>query len=200
MKKLLIAAILLTFLVGNASFALAQTRNPRSVVDSVANQHPIPQVPIVVDGERMEPNEIRNFNGQELHYLVNEQALSEGVVYVFTSLEMRQSFVNLANLQNSQIQPSACTFYPSFYQGASYTGSAMTVVPGYSRSFSGSWSSWNNTITSVKTAANAYSGYTKLYDSVWYSGSSLWLATCGNTPNLSIYGWDNRAGSIVVDP
>lgn len=162
--------------------------------------HPIPQVPIIVNGVKMAPEEITRFNGQALYYLVDNQARANGVVYIFTSLAgiERHIYTTQTLHQSNASRMSSCYEFSAHYRGTYLSGGS----PGYVQlgspgaSFTGPFASWNNDIESVvTTTCNAY---TKLYDNTNFTGSSLWLACCGTTNDLDIYGWNNRAGSMKV--
>lgn len=169
--------------------AQSQQDEPAEIV------HPIPRVPIVVDGVKMKPEEITQFNGQPLYFILDEQAKSEGTVYIFTTIEGISEYAKTDSRQ-TKLAASSCNEPSIVYKGYSLTGSSLAPGPGAVYDFiSNPWlAGWANTMSSVKTTT--CNVYTKLYD----GGSQLWLATNGQTNNLGIYGWDNRADKVSVDP
>lgn len=196
MRKTILEIGFLLFLVLGLVQSLNHTTplaaQPLQQVEAKNNIHPIPQIPIVLNGIKMPPSAVSQFNGQPLYGLVNQQAKREGVFYVFTSLEALETF---ANLNSPPQRVPNCTQEGSFLYEALNFGSYYTGVwIGGQESLAGD--SLNNNIESaITTNCNVY---TKLYDYTDYSGSQLWLANSGYTPNLGIYGWRNRAGSIRV--
>ena len=140
--------------------------------------HPIPKVPIVVDGVKMAPEEIAKFNGQDLYYLVNDQAR---VLYIFTTVEGINRHANAES--NSNLGLLSCDTTSDIYQNKYLSGTPYSFL--------------NNDIESVQTTT--CNAYTKLFDNTNFTGSQLWLADSGTTNDLGIYGWSNRAGSIRVD-
>lgn len=56
--------------------------------------HPIPSVPVIVDGTRYEPEEISRFNGTVLRFVITSDSAREGHMYAFTSDEGLQEFLS----------------------------------------------------------------------------------------------------------
>ncbi|MCA9944099.1 MAG: hypothetical protein KC449_11490 [Anaerolineales bacterium] len=204
MKKLSLSFILVVTLLSVLVFATSSQKvlaQEQPVQDEqTENIHPVPQIPIIVDGVKMAPEEITKFNGQELYYLVDNES---DVLYIFTTLEGITKQAEQTNVKNNEISSSnqmmSCYEYSAFYQGTYLSGGGPWFVKsGTQVSFgSGPYAFLNNDIESAQTTT--CNVYTKLYDNTNYTGSQLWLACCGTTNNLGIYGWNNRAGSIKVD-
>ena len=144
----------------------------------------------------MPPEEISKYDGQPLYYLVNDQARSEGVVYIFTTVKRLTDFEEVA--QSTEISNkttlSSCTDPSAFFKNTSYGGTPLYLAPGQSANlYSQTFYAYNYNIESVKTTdCNVY---TKLYG----GPGQLWMACCGDTPNLNIYGWGNEADYLVVN-
>jgi hypothetical protein len=164
--------------------------------------NPIPLIPIVLDGVRMAPEQITKFNDRNLYYLVDERAISEGVVYVFTSLQKIETHIENSEASHfskrsfSKPSLSHCTGggVSIFYSEINFSNFLEDLGPGEAglNLYNGD----DNDLESV--SATHCNEYTKLYDGHNLTGSSLWLACCGDTQDLDIYGWDNRASSIKV--
>ena len=204
MKKRLFSVLATIFIsifivvANNQGIVVAQEPFPE--VSQVANIHPVPQVPIVVDGVKMSPEKITKFNGQTLFYLVDDRARSEGVVLLFTTLMGIEEHIKSTarNLKWTHAKPSLshCTTGSQkslLYGLDNYQSFLEDVGPDEGFNLLGSA---NNETNSVK--ATRCNEYTKLYDGDNLTGSSLWLACCGDTPSLGIYGWNNRASSVRV--
>lgn len=191
--KLLVFTFFSIFLAATFTHTtLAQAPSPSEPSEYV---HPVPLIPIVVDGVKMQPEEISKYDGQPLYYLVTEQSEAEGVIYIFTTLEkltnsdeLAQSSKNNNNLMTSCTNTSV--FYVDTYQG----GRSIGLEPGdyLTLSLPAVYFLYKN-IESVKTTS--CNVYTKLFG----SPGQLWLACCGITNDLAIYGWDNKAVAISVN-
>ncbi|MBE2239063.1 MAG: hypothetical protein IAE81_14830 [Caldilineaceae bacterium] len=55
--------------------------------------HPIPDRPVIIDGVRYAPKEIRRFDGQVLRFIDDDRALREGVLYAFTTREGAEDYM-----------------------------------------------------------------------------------------------------------
>ena len=193
MKKVILFSCVLFLMTATSSMAFAKS-DPELDPDIV---NPLPTVPVILDGERVNTEAIRKFDNQTLYYLVDDQAKTDGVIYVFTTLEKIENFATERQQQRKHHVTSCGTTSDLFIN--SYFGDSVTsIFPNSQRRFTGLlYSLYDNNVSSVKTtAANMH---TKLYDNTNYTGSQLWLASCGDTPTLNIYGWDNRAGSVRVE-
>ncbi len=62
---------------------------PMSAEEEAAIVHTVPQVPVVIDGELYQPEDISLFNGQRLHFTVG----SDGTLYAFTAAEELEKFI-----------------------------------------------------------------------------------------------------------
>lgn len=177
--------------------SITQITNAQTPVPAPSDHvHPIPLIPIVVDGVKMAPEEISKYDGQPLYYLVNDQARSEGIVYIFTTLKRLTAFEKIAQTSGKSNKTMLSCIDPSaFFNDPSFGGTPLYLAPGQSANlYNRVFYSYNYNIESVKTTdCNVY---TKLYG----SPGQLWLACCGDTPNLNIYGWENKASYLVVDP
>ena len=56
--------------------------------------HPIPSVPVIVDGVRCAPEEISRFNGTLLQFVLTTDAVQEGYIYAFTTDERLLEFLS----------------------------------------------------------------------------------------------------------
>lgn len=200
--QVILTAILLGFftVVINSQVVQAQERSKEGEEPLII--HPIPLVPIIVDGVRMAPEEIKKFNGQELYYLVNDESKAQEVVFIFTTLEGIETAAALTagndGLEGGMytcVTPTDVWKDVDFQGDHLYLGISPTYGTG-SGSFGGT--SWDNNVESVHTTTCNL--YTKFYDTTYYSGSQLWLASNGWTSWLVPYGWDNRAGSWKIEP
>jgi hypothetical protein len=53
---------------------------------------PVPRIPLLLDGKRSAPGKVREFDGQTLVFVIDDQSQAEGVVPVFTTEERAKDY------------------------------------------------------------------------------------------------------------
>ncbi|MBX3059216.1 MAG: hypothetical protein KF770_22335 [Anaerolineae bacterium] len=196
----LVMAFGLLAATNNQMVLAAEPASSNKSDETVEIVHPIPQVPIVVDGVKLAPEEITQFNGRELYYLIDGKS---ELLYIFTTIEGITKQVKQDSVKNNETSSNevmlSCYQYSAYYQGTYLSGGGPWFVQSGTSgtTFTGVYAFLNNDVESVQTTT--CNVYTKLFDNTNFTGSQLWLACCGTTNDLAIYGWGNRAGSIRVD-
>jgi hypothetical protein len=171
--------------------------------------HPIPQMPIVIDGVRYAPEGISQFNGRVLRYVLDQHSQSEGVIYAFTTLEGLTQYLKdqwgwapasagmRASAAAGIIRPMSDSYWTVFYADAYYAGSTILSAPNAAISDLSTVSpGWNDRISSVKVATG--SAWATLYADTSYAGDQLWMQRGTEWSSLAGSGWDNRASSLKV--
>jgi hypothetical protein len=170
--------------------------------------HPIPQMPIVIDGVRYAPEEISQFNGRVLRYVLDQHGQSEGVIYAFTTLEGLTQYLkaqwgwapgssSARSMGSAIVRPMSDSYWTVFYADAYYAGSTILSAPNAAISDLSTVSpGWNDRISSVKVATG--SAWATLYADTSYAGDQLWMQRGTEWSSLAGSGWDNRASSLKV--
>ncbi len=159
-------------------------------------------VDVVVDGVRYEPDQMEQFEGDALHYVLDAQAQADGVIYAFHSLDDRASFVTerepaILAQESQELTFRAPLTFSKFYDWVDYDELFGKLKKGQSISSLANHPDYNdNDISSVKCRVGAY---TYLYDFAAFGGGSL-LCRAINVEDLGLYGWNARASSLEVTP
>lgn len=191
--------------------------------------HPIPSVPVIVDGVRYPPEEISRFNGTLLQFVLTADAVQEGYMYAFTTDERLLEFLSehgqlpsgdlreggiegvdyyvseggeppLPTLEGSPV--SACEpsdYWTKFFKDINCGGGVFGSAPGVE------WSDLRyrpegwNDVISSLVVATAASWAT-LYEHINFGGDQLWVESGLELGDLRDYGWNDRASSIRVWP
>jgi hypothetical protein len=174
-------ALLLLLLVGPTQGSSARPMQVR--------QPGTPSVRVILNGLRSTPETIDRLAGQDLHYFLDAQALREGVVYVFTSPEARDYFVQTrrrarnigANLK-STAGPTATFWQHANRAGASIQYSVNVLSLG----------AWNDIISSLETGTKDV----RLWEHYNFGGSSMTVAADTIIEDLEPFGFNDRISSI----
>jgi hypothetical protein len=189
--------------------------------------HPIPSVPVIVDGVRYEPEEISRFNGILLRFVITSDSAREGRMYAFTSDEGLQGFLSEhGGLPSDEVReggmegvdyyvsesggpppppPEGSTipnvqlasYWTKFFEHINYNGKQFGSAPGVG------WPDLRytppgwNDIISSLQVATDASWAT-LYEHIYYDGNQLWVQSDLWLPDLRQYGWNDRASSVIV--
>jgi hypothetical protein len=154
--------------------------------------HTVPQVPVIIDGIRYEPEQIHLFDGRQLGFTVGQ----DGQLYAFTSYKELENF-----LADSRIGKSAILlfFATRYSEGAWYDGPRhLEVDPGVTWHYL-SYALMDNIFSSMEINATADNGVT-LFDLPNLQGDYFHGYYGTPYPNLGTYGWNDRASSLVVWP
>jgi hypothetical protein len=173
--------------------------------------HPIPKMPIMVDGVRYAPEEISQFNGRVLRYVLDKRTQSEGVMVAFTTLDGLMAYLKdqwgwqpsgtTVSAQSAVgtgiMQPMSDSYWTVFYADAYYAGSTLITAPNATIADLGAVSpGWNDRISSVQVATGV--AWATLYADTNYYGDQLWMQRGTEWGWLANNGWDNRASSLKV--
>lgn len=159
-------------------------------------------VAVVVDGDRYEPEDMEQFDDQDLFYYLDADAQSEGVIYAFTAKDDVLAFMDerepaIIAQEAEQLTFRAPLTYSKFYDWVDYDELFGKLKKGQSISNLDAHPDYNNNdISSVKCRANAY---TYLWDGFGFTGDAL-ICRNINIPELSAHGWNARASSLEVTP
>ena len=149
-------AVVLQPLVAGAEF------EDKPVPDGVVLRQRVPDLPLIIDGSFFMPEQIRLFDGQPLHFYVDEATMAEGVLYAFTSraglreflVESHRLKADPGKLPGDQplrtVTGRAMTGGAGvviFYENSNWGGSFFWVPAGYTATFGSSW--WDNKISST---------------------------------------------------
>jgi hypothetical protein len=152
--------------------------------------HTVPQVPVIIDGIRYEPEQIHLFDGKQLGFTVG----IDGQLYAFTNATVLDDFVT------KQYTTDLYTYgfiYSRFCEDYYLSGTRqMDVPPGISVFSLGNM---DNIISSMEISAYADNGAT-LFDLPDLQGDYFHGYYGTPYPNLGTYGWNDRASSLVVWP
>lgn len=160
------------------------------------------RIDVVFEGVRYDAEEMDAFNGDGLHYYVDGSSEAEGIMYAFASPEERDAFLVerepiVAAYEAEQLQFRAPLTNSKFYDYVDYGGLFGELKKGESIANLDFHPDYDdNDISSVKCRVNAY---TWLWDDTGFGGGSLYCRAI-NLPNLTIYGWNQRASSLEVTP
>lgn len=185
----------------------------RSVLDegappSLAIRHSVPELPLVIDGVYYEPEEIRLFHGQPLHFYVSGDTWEEGVIHAFTSkasladhiqqekgLSAEKFLKSRVRAASANAEKASNTAY--FYEHNSWSGSVLPVECGYQANLGGTW--WNDRISS--TLGQSGVDFVILYEHSNFSGSTLTLGDNESVTQYTLhsgFGWGDRTSSLRV--
>ncbi|HEX2225091.1 MAG TPA: hypothetical protein VHN15_12890, partial [Thermoanaerobaculia bacterium] len=182
-------ALLLLLLVGTVAWS------PKPVAPA-RPQVGIPDLPVVLNGVRTEPEEMRRHPGEDFHYVLDAAALQEGVVYAFTSPEQRDQFVRtraLAQGEDLTAVTLASTAGPTstFWEHPNRLGG----VKQYSTSVF-SLGAWSDVISSLETGTQSV----RLWEHEGFRGSSFTVPANVIVEDLGPFGWSDVASSIQFLP
>ncbi|MCH9687271.1 MAG: hypothetical protein K0V04_37905 [Deltaproteobacteria bacterium] len=157
---------------------------------------------VILDGVRFQPEDMEQFEDQDLHYYIDAQAQSEEIIYAFSDIEDRNAFMverepAIEAYEADQLTFRAPLTYSKFYDFFDFDTKFGQLKKGQSISNLGSHPDYNNDdISSVKCRLNAW---TFLWANTNFNGSSL---TCRaiNIDNLSDHSFNQIASSLEVTP
>jgi hypothetical protein len=205
----------------NEIFQSAAGRSRPPVVKSAA-QLPAPFVPVVLDGKRVDANEIASRDAQPLHYTLATLKSGESALVGFSD----RSVIDKLFLGHFQ---GAATDNPVDYALRS-AGLERGTTLSARQSLDGLWmfedvdflgdvkyvpqfwahnnlheyddgrewldENWGDVISSV-TTRNAPA---RLWEHIDWGGSSLYIGAFEDRANLHVIGWGDRVSSIMVGP
>ncbi|MEA2563028.1 MAG: hypothetical protein QOH06_4532 [Acidobacteriota bacterium] len=165
------------------------------------------QMPVIVDGVKYQPSEMKQFEGQPLYYLVNQASQQAGMILAFTSPESRREYVEANPSKRTEQRPgvpaiAAVCADARFNKVAYGTGTDWLLV-GCGQTVSSLYNvsgDWNNRISYVEASGSWTYVYT-CENFVTTGSCDEWAISGGTTIyDLNPYGFNNRISSIKVCP
>ncbi len=111
--------------------------------------HKVPSVPIMLDSASAPSDKVKEFDGQPLYYVMDKQALAEGVLQIFTTPEKAQEYRSQAAAKlkkptsqesvDSQFQRAAMAYSTGDYFAGSVDLYEDTYFQGNKWHFEGEW-------------------------------------------------------------
>jgi hypothetical protein len=156
----------------------------------------VPPCPVIIDGVLYQPEQIHLFDGQQLGFTVG----NDGKLYAFTTDEALDKFVQE---QRSQLQtrytpvPQVLPTYGLFCANAGYIGSLVYGPTGTQiKDLSNIGWNFNDMISSEVIGSSVPDA--DLYEDTNYQGNYFRQSGPWHSENLSAYGWNDRASSLII--
>ncbi len=209
-----IKAVVALSAVGLAAIAVGRAAGRRSRLGDETNEksivHRVPAVPIEIDGASVEPEEIKNYDGQPLYYVLDEKAKREGVLRVFTAAHKAQERLwESAEGGTKEAVASigaASGTNITLWEHVGCTGQSVGLEDGQNfpdfrklNCFLWWCTNFNDKASSVMVPwklGTIQSKYVVLHEHINYQGSQLKIARGLIEDNLVPYGWNDRASSL----
>jgi len=184
------------------SLLSAISMNHAGAESTTTVRHRPPEARLVVDGQRLEPSEIAQFDGTALHSTPGLDSKREPTLFSFTTAEALMN--HLASARGSDdigtTNPDSLSDLSYYYSDDSARGDWLQNGPGrawrdLSRVGRGIFHAgdWNDVISSVNWCRWDVS----LYEHANYGGSQLYLRAGRTYFHLSEWGFNDRASSTV---
>lgn len=145
--------------------------------------------PVIIDGVRHEGNQISLFNGKRLRYVIG----TDGTLYAFTTASGLEEYQAKQPVRTSLRYDGQESF---FFKDWWYTGDNIFFLTGYGNP-NLSLIGYDRTISSVKASVTAT--WACLYDQNYFLGNCLAIPGGQDIPQLSTYGWNDRALSVKTE-
>lgn len=207
-RRSLLLSLITVLMVAGLQGVLAEgslLQAQQKAADPDSTNHPVPAVPLKIDGVKHKSEDIKKFDGKELYSVIDEHSEAEGVLYVFTSKQKFEAYLeenghlNTASTGDMQLlHNNESDIHSYFYEDINYNDSSLRAPAGasYEDLRNVSNNSWNDRISSVK--ATPWGAGTYLYTNVDFDGSALFIEARHDRADLRDYGWNDRASSINV--
>ena len=158
-------------------------------------RHIVPQVPITIDGIEYEPNDIKRFDGQPLHFFPVMRSGYASAMHVFT--QARDAFRYTHEFKQLEVIPVLGDRVVIF-EHINYQGHDKDFWVNISN-LGGCWMypfhGWNDQISSIQSGSRT----TTFYEHVDYKGSSFTMMNNQSISNLVPLGWNDRISSIRIN-
>jgi len=158
--------------------------------------HEVPPCPVIIDGIKYEPEQIHLFDGQRLRFTVD----NENNLYAFTTEEAINRFHQEQRELLSREAPGDVVLmsagYSYFYENMYYGGSSLAVPPGYPGGYVANLGVMNDKISSFTLDGGIYKAC--LYEDLNYGGDVFERVGGTSISLLWIFGWNDRASSLIV--
>lgn len=158
--------------------------------------HDVPPCAVIIDGVKYEPEQIHLFDGQRLRFTID----NENNLYAFTTEEGIDKFHKTQReLISKEFNPDALPLsagYSFFYEDISYGGMYLAVPAGYPNGYLPNLGIMNDKISSFRLDSGIYKAC--LYEDIDYGGDVFERVGGTNISCLWIFGWNDKASSLVV--
>jgi hypothetical protein len=158
--------------------------------------HDVPPCPVIIDGVKYESEQIHLFDGQRLRFTVD----NENMLYAFTTEEgidkFHQTQLRLLSKETDSDISIKSAGYSFFYEDAFYGGTFLAVPPGYPEGYIPDLGIMNDEISSFRLDSGIYKAC--LYEDINYGGDVFERVGGTNISWLWIFGWNDKASSLIV--
>jgi hypothetical protein len=177
--------------------------------------HRPPRLPLSIDGETAEADEIQRFKDTPVHLVIDKESEARGVVSGFTDPADRDEYLSA----QADVQPQSQSFAATAsgianetgycYENTGFGGAVLRIprmsdwwnytIDDMTRSYRSCflfwcWNPWNDVISSVR--AEYYP--IRFYEHIYLQGSSLTVAPWSQWPDLGLLGWNDRISSLRI--
>lgn len=158
-RRSLLLSLITLLLVAGLQVVLAEgsvLQAQQKAADPDSTNHPVPSVPLKIDGVKHKPEDIKKFHGKDLFSVIDEHSEAEGALYVFTSKQKFEAYLesnrHLNTASTSRIKPLHSNQFDSnsyFYEDITYHDSFLRLHAGGSHADLRAIA-WNDHISSLK--------------------------------------------------
>jgi hypothetical protein len=201
-----VAAALRTLPPGRARALYLQVRSGGRNKPSRRERRPLPHVPIVLNGTRSAPDGVLEYRDRPLYFVSDSQATADGVVQVFTTKDLAQTYC----VESGAMESSKRSRMAAFVQDGSvelfrhidfegdrwFFSQAWGDIPDFRHVYGWSNININDEVSSLYNSA--MSNFLVLFEHIQYDpfGWALYI-TPGALPNLHDIGWGDMASSMA---
>jgi hypothetical protein len=184
--------------------------------------HGVPTLRVELDGSRVRPNRVRDFAGP-LHTVVDDRALIEEVVPIFTTAERARTYIEDGIRSNGEDTPTVLdsSDQPARSRVPSHPHGSVSLFKhiryqGKEWELGGHWGDqpdftclyWpcqnaNDEVSSIMndvlSPAADWVLFTAFYEHTHYGGCNITVRSKGWIPSLVPWGWNDRISSFRYD-
>lgn len=163
---------------------------PMSAEAEAAIVHVVPQVPVTINGVLYNPEDIKLFNGQRLHFTLD----NEGNLYAFTSAKDLEKFINNEFGQSELINNNngATRAAVALWEHITYLGDSISLSANEARA---SFGDFNDKASSFVVGQGLDSGV--IWEHENFEEDSFTRPGGTAIPFLGLYGWNDIASSAA---
>lgn len=189
--------------------------------------HKVPRIPVMIDQASANPMDVREFTGQSLHTVVDQDALDGKMLQIFSNRGVAEEFARSLtrkkqpSTQNRQIKTAKSKNmltagippdggYLELYEHIDFAGCSWRLLEYNSHTVGNygnllacgflwwGWKRADNTVSSFDVRVSA--DLVTFFDDVNinFSGSTIWVPGDAWVPNLVQYGWNDRISSHLL--
>ncbi len=176
--------------------------------------HRPPSMPLSIDGETTEGDEIKRYKDTPVHLIVDQKTEERGVVTGFTDPADRDEYMSSVGSLPTESQSFAATSSVAnetgyCYENTGFSGSVLRIprmndwwdyqLDDLTRTYRNCflwwcWNPWNDIISSVR----AEDHWIVVYEHIYLQGSSLSFYPWSQWPDLGLLGWNDRISSLRI--